>query len=91
MEIRGSNFKEALKLMHRVTTPPQRKVNYHDDAEQVQTRVHKSLKVLLLLTNIISLSKMFYLIFRSGACMPTWKKALAHLKPAKLCMIVSLN
>lgn len=45
MEIRTSNFKEALKLMHRVTTPPPRKINYHDDAENVQARVHKSLKV----------------------------------------------
>ena len=45
MEIRNSQFQEALKLMHRVTTPPARKINYHDDAEQVQTRVHKSLKV----------------------------------------------
>lgn len=45
MEIRNSHFQEALKLMHRVTTPPARKINYHDDAEQVQTRVHKSLKV----------------------------------------------
>ncbi|XP_046441080.1 pre-mRNA-splicing factor syf1 homolog [Daphnia pulex] len=45
MEIRNSHFQEALKLMHRVTTPPARKINYHDDAEQVQTRVHKSLKI----------------------------------------------
>ncbi|KAI9561619.1 hypothetical protein GHT06_012579 [Daphnia sinensis] len=45
MEIRNSHYKEALKLMHRVTTPPARKVDYHDDAEQVQTRVHKSLKI----------------------------------------------
>lgn len=45
MEIRNGHFPEALKLMHRVTTPPARKINYHDDAENVQTRVHKSLKV----------------------------------------------
>lgn len=45
MEIRNSHYTDALKLMHRVTTPPARKINYHDDAEQVQTRVHKSLKV----------------------------------------------
>lgn len=45
MEIRNGNYKEALKLMHRVTTPPPRKVNYHDEAENVQSRIHKSLKV----------------------------------------------
>lgn len=48
MEIRNGDYKEALKLMHRVTTPPPRKVNYHDDAENVQSRVHKSLKVYFL-------------------------------------------
>lgn len=52
MEIRNANYKEALKLMHRVTTPPARKVDYHDDAELVQTRVHKSLKVLFCLITI---------------------------------------
>jgi pre-mRNA-splicing factor SYF1 len=45
MEIRSGHFQEALKLMHRVTTPPPRKVNYHDESETVQTRVYKSLKV----------------------------------------------
>lgn len=47
MEIRNGNFAEALKLMHKVTTPPPRKINYHDDAENVQSRVHKSLKVII--------------------------------------------
>ena len=45
MEIRNGQHSEALKLMHRVTTPPSRKINYHDESENVQTRVHKSLKV----------------------------------------------
>lgn len=59
MEIRGSHFQEALKLMHRVTTPPPRKINYHDDAEQVQARVHKSLKVLLFWYLIFSVFSKF--------------------------------
>lgn len=45
MEIRHENNEEALKLMQRATTPPSRKVSYHDENETVQSRVHKSLKV----------------------------------------------
>lgn len=45
MEIRHENNEEALKLMQRATTPPSRKVSYHDETETVQSRVHKSLKV----------------------------------------------
>ncbi|GAB1597760.1 pre-mRNA-splicing factor SYF1-like [Argonauta hians] len=45
MEIRNENYEEALKLMQRVTTPPPRKISYHDETETVQDRVHKSLKV----------------------------------------------
>lgn len=45
MEIRHDNFKAALKLMHRATTMPARKVAYHDESETVQMRVYKSLKV----------------------------------------------
>ena len=45
MEIRNSHYSEALKLMHRVTTPPSRKVDYHDENEKVQSRVYKSLKI----------------------------------------------
>lgn len=45
MEIRHENYEESLKLMQRVTTPPPRKISYHDEAETVQDRVHKSLKV----------------------------------------------
>ncbi|XP_064616120.1 pre-mRNA-splicing factor SYF1-like [Liolophura sinensis] len=45
IEILHENYEEALKLMQRVTTPPSRKVSYHDEAETVQSRVHKSLKV----------------------------------------------
>lgn len=63
MEIRNGDYKEALKLMHRVTTPPPRKVNYHDDAENVQSRVHKSLKVyyLDLSTSLLDLNYIFLL------------------------------
>ncbi|XP_005178581.1 pre-mRNA-splicing factor syf1 homolog [Musca domestica] len=45
MEIRQENFEEALKLMQRATVMPKRKVAYHDDAETVQMRLYKSLKV----------------------------------------------
>ncbi|XP_048776809.1 pre-mRNA-splicing factor SYF1-like isoform X2 [Ostrea edulis] len=45
MEIRHDNNEEALKLMQRATTPPPRKVSYHDETETVQSRVHKSLRV----------------------------------------------
>lgn len=45
MEIRHENFEEALKIMQKATTPPPRKVSYHDESETVQSRVHKSLKV----------------------------------------------
>merc|ERR1712137_67506 len=41
----NSHFPEALKLMHRVTTPPSRKVDYHDENENVRSRVYKSLKI----------------------------------------------
>lgn len=41
----GRNCKEALKLMHRATTMPARKVAYHDESETVQMRLYKSLKV----------------------------------------------
>lgn len=45
MEIRHENFEESLKIMQKATTPPPRKVSYHDEMETVQSRVHKSLKV----------------------------------------------
>ncbi|PVD22082.1 hypothetical protein C0Q70_17885 [Pomacea canaliculata] len=45
MELRHENDQEALKLMQKATTPPPRKVAYHDETEAVQARVHKSLKV----------------------------------------------
>lgn len=38
-------FTEALRLMHRATAMPSRKVAYHDETETVQMRVYKSLKV----------------------------------------------
>lgn len=45
MELRHENYEAALKLMHRATTPPSRKVAYYDESETVQMRLHKSLKV----------------------------------------------
>lgn len=45
MEIRHGNYSEAVKLMHRATVMPSRKVAYHDEAETVQMRLYKSLKV----------------------------------------------
>ncbi|XP_050306886.1 pre-mRNA-splicing factor syf1 homolog isoform X1 [Anthonomus grandis grandis] len=45
MEIRNENYEEALKLMHRATVLPARKVAYHDESETVQSRLYKSLKV----------------------------------------------
>jgi pre-mRNA-splicing factor SYF1 len=37
--------KDVLKLMHRATAMPCRKVAYHDETETVQMRLYKSLKV----------------------------------------------
>ncbi|XP_017767919.1 PREDICTED: pre-mRNA-splicing factor SYF1 [Nicrophorus vespilloides] len=45
MEIRSENYEGALKLMHKATVIPSRKVHYHDDKETVQARLYKSLKV----------------------------------------------
>lgn len=45
MEIRQEKFEDALKLMHRATVMPKKKVAYHDDSEPVQMRVYKSLKL----------------------------------------------
>ncbi|KAL5011732.1 hypothetical protein ScPMuIL_010283 [Solemya velum] len=45
MEIRNENYEESLKLMQKATTPPPRKVAYHDETETVQNRLHKSLKI----------------------------------------------
>lgn len=45
MEIRQDQYENALKLMHRATAVPKRKVNYHDDTETVQRRLYKSLKL----------------------------------------------
>ncbi|XP_060607021.1 pre-mRNA-splicing factor SYF1-like [Ruditapes philippinarum] len=45
MEIKHENYDDALKIMQKATTPPPRKISYHDETETVQSRVHKSLKV----------------------------------------------
>ncbi|KAK9871432.1 hypothetical protein WA026_012807 [Henosepilachna vigintioctopunctata] len=45
MEIRNENYEEALRLMHKATVLPSRKIAYHDESESVQDRLYKSLKV----------------------------------------------
>lgn len=45
MEIRNENYEECLRLMHRATAMPSRRIAYHDDNETVQMRLHKSLKL----------------------------------------------
>lgn len=45
LDIRQDNYENALKLMHRATAMPKRKVAYHDETETVQMRLYKSLKV----------------------------------------------
>ncbi|KAJ8679446.1 hypothetical protein QAD02_015233 [Eretmocerus hayati] len=45
MEIRHGREKEALRLMHRATAMPSKRVAYHDETETVQMRLYKSLKV----------------------------------------------
>merc|ERR1712112_247662 len=45
MELRHDNWEESLKLLRRATAPPPRRVSYHDSAETVQMRLHKSLKL----------------------------------------------
>ncbi|XP_044736719.1 pre-mRNA-splicing factor syf1 homolog [Chrysoperla carnea] len=45
MEIRNENFEESLRLMHRATAMPSRRVAYHDENETVQARLYKSLKL----------------------------------------------
>ncbi|GAB6022007.1 Pre-mRNA-splicing factor SYF1 [Chamberlinius hualienensis] len=45
MEIRHENYDEAMRLMHKATAAPPRKVDYHDGTEIVQNRVYKSLKL----------------------------------------------
>lgn len=45
MEIRQAKYDNALKLMHRATAMPKRKVAYHDETEMVQMRLYKSLKI----------------------------------------------
>ena len=48
MEVRHSNYDQALRLLARATQPPKgnaKHVNYHDDGLSVQTRLFKSLKL----------------------------------------------
>merc|ERR1719471_1094012 len=45
MELRHDAHDNCLKLLRRATAPPPRRVSYHDSAETVQMRLHKSLKI----------------------------------------------
>merc|ERR1719481_1276409 len=45
MELRHDAHDNCLKLLRRATAPPPRRVSYHDSAETVQMRLHKSLKL----------------------------------------------
>ena len=45
MEIRNDNDKEALQILKRATAIPGARVNYFDESESVQRRLHKSLKL----------------------------------------------
>ncbi|KAF0988433.1 hypothetical protein HZS_8131 [Henneguya salminicola] len=47
MELRNSNYKEALRVVRRATSVPPRKihVDFHDEKDNVQARVHKSIKL----------------------------------------------
>lgn len=45
MELRHENHDEALSLLRRATAPPPRRISYHDQSENVQARLHKSLKI----------------------------------------------
>merc|ERR1719481_1538553 len=45
MELRLNKYQEGLKLLQRASAPPPRRVSYHDSAETVQMRLHKSLKI----------------------------------------------
>jgi pre-mRNA-splicing factor SYF1 len=42
--VRG-HLEEAFKVLQLFTTPPPREVNYYDESETVQARLHKSLKI----------------------------------------------
>lgn len=45
LELRAGCEEAALKLMARATATPPRPVAYHDEAETVQARVYKSIKL----------------------------------------------
>ena len=52
MELRHDNHEQALILLRRATAPPPKRVSYHDSAETVQMRLHKSLKIWSLYANL---------------------------------------
>ncbi|KAF1744170.1 hypothetical protein MXB_956, partial [Myxobolus squamalis] len=47
MELRHNNFKEALRVLRKSTSVPTRKINvsFHDEKDNVRSRVHKSIKL----------------------------------------------
>ncbi|XP_018022210.1 pre-mRNA-splicing factor SYF1 isoform X2 [Hyalella azteca] len=45
MELRNDNEKQALQLLKRATAIPGARVDYHDESETVQRRLHKCLKL----------------------------------------------
>ncbi|KAF2348832.1 siRNA-mediated silencing protein NRDE-2 [Trinorchestia longiramus] len=45
MELRNDNEREALQLLKRATAIPGARIDYHDESESVQRRLHKCLKL----------------------------------------------
>ncbi|KAH8857523.1 Pre-mRNA-splicing factor SYF1 [Schistosoma japonicum] len=52
MEIRNDQPETALRLLGKATTAPSRKVDYYDRSEPVQARLHKSLRLWSLYTDL---------------------------------------
>ncbi|KAL3319257.1 Pre-mRNA-splicing factor SYF1 [Cichlidogyrus casuarinus] len=52
MELRNNRPEAALRLLAKATTGPGRKIDYYDRSESVQARVHKSLKLWSLYTDL---------------------------------------
>ncbi|THD26152.1 Pre mRNA splicing factor SYF1 [Fasciola hepatica] len=52
MELRHDRPEEALRLLGKATAAPPRKVDYYDRSEPVQARLHKSLKLWTLYTDL---------------------------------------
>ncbi|KAF5396790.1 XPA binding protein 2 [Paragonimus heterotremus] len=52
LELRHDRSEEALRLLSKATTVPPRKVDYYDRSEPVQARLHKSLRLWTLYTDL---------------------------------------